>query len=107
MRDRHGNDVDPIALALLGLAFFTFAVFGTAYFANLREPDLLREEPWLVILLTFGGLAFLWGFVLLLTDYPEVQSMAFDLLTVVSFLVAPMVLLCAVAVATASGGGGD
>jgi hypothetical protein len=103
MKDRHR--VEPAALALLGLAFLAFAVFGIVYLANFGEPDLLRDYPWLIIDVTLGALAFMWGFVVLLTEYPAVQTVAVGLLVVISCLVAPMGLMFALVAARATGGG--
>ena len=97
MGPRHRREVDPTALALLGLALISFIVFGMAYFgivylANVREADFLRDQPWLMFDLTVGGLAFLWAFVILLKDYPAVQTMAVGIVTIISCFVAPFVL---------------
>jgi len=99
--------VEPAALALLGLAFVTFAVFGFVYLANVGEPDLLRNHPWLIVDITVGALAFMWGFVVLLAEYPGVQTVAVGILVVISCLVAPMGLMFALMAASRVAGGGD
>ena len=100
-----GHRVEPAALALLGLAFLTFAVFGIVYLANFGEPDLLRDYPWLIIDVTLGALAFMWGFVVLLTEYPGGSDRGGwpprrDLMPV-----APMGLMFTLLAAGATGGG--
>ena len=97
MRRPHRREVDPTALALLGVALVSFIVFGMAYFvivylADVRDVAVLRDQPWLMFDLTFGGLAFLWAFVILLKDYPAVQTMAIGVVTIISCFVAPFVL---------------
>ena len=104
---KDGYRVEPAALALLGLAFVTFAVFGIVYLANVGEPDLLRNYPWLIVDITVGALAFMWGFVVLLTEYPGVQTVAVGILVVISCLVAPMGLMFALMAASRVAGGGD
>ena len=75
--------------------------------ANVGEPDLLRDYPWLIVDITVGALAFMWGFVVLLTEYPGVQTVAVGILVVISCLVAPMGLMFALMAASRVAGGGD